>query len=241
MPKVGGISLCSAENTEPQTTQGTPRRRAEFLRDPSRPLRFTEVIGATLTVVVVLALFSVASAQQPAPSSTQAMYNAAAASAEAKLRHIEQNARRNPPDQTPTVLTEREINSYLNSGRVQLPTGVRSVRFSGQNGVVDSTARVDFDAITASRRSSNPLLSLFRGVHDVHAVANASASGYRGRVHINSIEIDGVTVPRVALQFFIDRYLRPKYPNIGMDSVFNLPDRIDTARIGDHQLILTQK
>jgi hypothetical protein len=205
-----------------------------------RPV-WADVGKSTLMVLVVLVLFTITHAQQPAASSTQAMYNAAASSAEAKFRHIEQNARRNPPDQTPTVLTEREINAYLNSGRVQLPTGVRSVRFTGQNGVVDAVARVDFDAITAKSRSSNPLLSLFSGVHDVHALANASASGGQGRVHINSIEIDGVTVPRVALQFFIDHYLRPKYPDIGMDSVFKLPDRIDTARIGDHQLILTQK
>lgn len=179
--------------------------------------------------------------QQPAASSTQAMYNAAAASAEAKFRHIEENSRRNPPDQRPTVLTEREINAYLASGQVQLPTGVRSARFTGQNGIINATTRVDFDAITASSRSSNPLLSLFSGVHDVHAVAQASGSGGQARVHIESLDIDGVTVPRMALQFFLDHYIRPKHPEVGMDSVFALPARIDTATVGDHQLILTQK
>ncbi len=169
------------------------------------------------------------------------MYNAAAASAEAKFRHIRENARRNPPDQAPTVLTEREINSYLASGRVQLPTGVRSVRFTGQNGVVNTTARVDFDAITAKAKSSNPLLSLFSGVHDVHATAHAYGSGGEGHVHIDSLDIDGVTVPRVALEFFLNHYVRPKYPQVGIDSVFALPERIDIARIADHQLALTQK
>ncbi len=169
------------------------------------------------------------------------MYNAAAASADAKLRHIEENARRNPPDQRPTVLTEREINAYLASGQVELPTGVRSVRFTGQSNVVNTTARVDFDAITAQARSSNPLLSLFSGIHDVHAVAHARGSGGRGRVQIDSIDIDGVNVPRIALQYFLDHYVRPKHPEVGMDSEFALPARIDTANIGDHQLILTQK
>jgi hypothetical protein len=192
--------------------------------------------------VAVLALMTFANAQQrPPASSTQAMYDAAAASAEAKFRHIEENARRNPPDQRPTVLTEREINAYLNSGRVQLPTGVRAVRFTGQNGVVNATARVDFDAITAKSRSQNPLLSLFSGIHDVHAAAHASGNGGRGRVHMDSIDIDGVNVPRMALQYFLDHYVRPKHPEVGMDSIFALPARIDTATIGDHQLILTQK
>jgi hypothetical protein len=169
------------------------------------------------------------------------MYNNAAASAEAKFRHLLANARRDPPDQTPTVLTEREINAYLNSGRVQLPVGVRSARFTGHDGVVNATARVDFDAITAQARSSNPLLSLFSGVHDVHARALASGSGRKGRVHIDSIDMDGVTVPRMALQFFLDHYIRPRYREVGMDSVFALPARIDTATVGDHQLLLTQK
>jgi hypothetical protein len=192
--------------------------------------------------VLILALFTLAqSQQQPPASGTQAMYAAAAASAEAKFRHIEENARRNPPDQRPTVLTEREINSYLQSGRVQLPTGVRSARFTGQKGELDAVANVDFDAITAQSHSSNPLLSLFSGIHNVHAVAHASGSGGQGRVHIDSIDIDGLTVPRMALQFFVERYIQPKYPNVGIDSTFQLPDRIDTATIGDHQLILTQK
>lgn len=197
---------------------------------------------AALIFVIIVALITLANAQQRPPASgTQAMYNAAAASAEAKFRHIEENARRNPPDQRPTVLTEREINAYLASGRVELPTGVRAVRFTGQNGVVSATARVDFDAITAKSRSQNPLLSLFSGMHDVHAVAHASGNGRQGRVQIDSIDIDGVNVPRVALQYFLDRYVRPKHPEVGMDSVFALPERIDTATIGDHQLILTQK
>jgi hypothetical protein len=179
--------------------------------------------------------------QQTAASSTQAMYDAAAAGAEAKFRHVQENALRNPPDQRPTVLTEREVNAYLASGRMELPTGVRAARFTGQNGVVNATARVDFDAITAKSRSSNPLLSLFSGMHEVHAMAHASGSGGRGRVHIDAVDIDGVNVPHVALQYFLDRYVRPKHPEVGLDSEFALPERIDTATVGDHQLILTQK
>jgi hypothetical protein len=211
---------------------GTARNAPSFNRHTNK----------TRIIFLAVLLSAVAGTQQqPSASGTQAMYHAAASSAEAKFRHIEENSRRTPPDQTPTVLNEREINAYLSSGRVQLPVGVRSVRFTGQNGVVEAVARVDFDAITAQSQSSNPLLSLFSGIHDVHAVAHASGSGGQARVHIDSIEIDGVTVPRMALQFFIDRYLQPKYPNVGMDSIFNLPERIDTARIGDHQLIITQK
>ncbi len=186
-------------------------------------------------------LLGVSAAQKRPASSTQAMYDAAANSAEAKFRHIEANARRNPPDQTPTLFSEREINSYLASGRVALPTGVRHVEFTGTPGIIDATAAVDFDQITAGKRSSNPLLSLFSGVHDVHAVARAKGSGGQAQIHITRIELDGVTIPRAALEFFLDRYVRPKHPEVGLDSTFALPYRIDLAIVGDHQLTLTQK
>ncbi|MGI9104505.1 MAG: hypothetical protein ACR2IF_18840 [Terriglobales bacterium] len=178
---------------------------------------------------------------RPAATATQAMYNAAAGSAETKIRHVEENAKRNPPDRTPTVFTEREINAYVQSGRVQLPTGVRAVRFTGTPAVIDTVARIDFDAITASRRSSNPLLPLFSGVHDVHAVAHATGKGGQANVHIDSAEMDGVSIPRIALDYFIEHYVTPKYPNVGMDSTFQLPDKIDSAVVGAHQLTVVQK
>jgi hypothetical protein len=192
-------------------------------------------------LILLTLLLGTAGGQKPPASSTQAMYDAAANSADAKFRNIEQNAQRNPPDQTPTVLTEREINSYLADGRVQLPTGVRRVELTATPGIIDATAAVDFDQITAQKRSSNPLLSLFRGVHDVHAIARAQGSGGKAQIHITRIELDGVTIPRAALEFFLEHYVRPKHPEIGLDTVFTLPYRIDLAIVGEHQLTLTQK
>jgi hypothetical protein len=43
------------------------------------------------------------------------------------------------------------------------------------------------------------------------------------------------------LQMFVDRFLTPKYPELGLDSQFKLPNRIDTATVGRHELIVTQK
>lgn len=186
-------------------------------------------------------VFSQTAQQAPPASGTQAMYQAAADGAARKFQHIRENAQRPQPDQTPTVLTEREINAYLASGRVKLPKGVRSVRLVGARGIVKGNARVDFDAITAGRRSSNPLLSLFSGVHDVDVAAHAVGNGGQGRVQIDSVAIDGVTVPRIALEYFIKRYIKPRYPNLGMDSRFALPARVDTATVGVHTLTVTQK
>jgi len=167
--------------------------------------------------------------------------NPAAQSMERKLEHIERNADAPAPDSRPTVMTEEEVNAYLNSGAVELPKGVQRVRLEGQPGVVTAHTRVDFDQITQGSRSINPLLSLFSGVHDVEVVAHARGEHGMGYVHADHVFLDGVEVPQMALQFFVDRYLKPKNPQIGIDSRFQMPDRIDNAVVGQHQLSIIQK
>ncbi len=164
-----------------------------------------------------------------------------AESMQSKLDHIQRNGALLNPDQTPTVMTEEEVNDYFASGRVKLPQGVKKVVLQGKSGVVDAFINVDFDEIRAGQRSSNPLLAIFSGRHDVQLVADASGSGGQGRVQVRSLSIDGVDVPRMALEFFVEKFITPKYPSVGLDSQFQLPDRIDLATVGYHKLTVTQK
>lgn len=138
-------------------------------------------------------------------------------------------------------MTEDEINDYLASGRVQLPKGVNKVRLEGRSGEVTAFLTVDFDKIREGQESSNPLMGLFSGVHDVTVETNAAGSGGQGSVHVNTVSLDGTEIPHMALQFFVDKYVSSKYPNIGMDSKFQLPDKVDTATVGYHKLTVTQK
>jgi len=184
--------------------------------------------------VVLAALFAFAQTKPRANS-------AAVASIEAKLQRIENNARQAHPDPTPIELTEQEVNAYLASGDVQLPAGVQSVQLQAQPGAVNGTSRVDFDQVKAGQHSSNPLLAVFSGVHDVQVMTHAYGKAGRGYVHVDSVSIDGIEVPQFALQLFVDKYIKPKYPNVGIDSEFALPDRIDTAVVGLHKVTVAQK
>lgn len=158
-----------------------------------------------------------------------------------KLDHIQQNGARTRPDQNPTVFTEDEVNDYLASGRVEIPKGVKKVRLQGQSGRVDAFLTVDFDQLRENQRSSNPLLGLFSGTHDVTIESEAAGAGGQGKVQVKIVTIDGMEVPRMALEYFVEKYITPKYPNVGMDSQFQLPDKIDTATVGYHKLTVTQK
>lgn len=163
------------------------------------------------------------------------------ASLERKLDHIDANARRARPDQTPTVLREQEINAFLASDQVNLPEGVESVTLEGQAGAITGHARVDFDRVRAGIHSSNPLLSVFTGVHEVEVVTHAHGIGHKGYVHVDSVSLDGIEVPRFALELFVEKYIQPRVPQVGIDSIFDLPDKIDLAIVGQHTLVLTQK
>jgi hypothetical protein len=171
----------------------------------------------------------------------QAQQHRLADSLQRKLDHIQQNAQHPHPDQTPTVMTEDEINDYFAAGRVKLPLGVKKVSYQLQSGMITGLATIDFDEIRAGQRSSNPLLSLFSGTHNVRVEADAAGSGGQGKVHARTVSIDGIDVPRMALELFINKYVKPKYPNVGIDSEFQLPDKIDLALVGYHKLTVTQK
>jgi hypothetical protein len=164
-----------------------------------------------------------------------------AASMERKLRHLESNGALLHPDPAPTEFSEKEVNTYFTAGEMQLPRGVKSVLFQSESGIVRATARVDFEEVKAGIDAYNPLLSVFTGVHDVVVVARAHGTGGEGFVQVDSVSLDGLDIPRFALQLFVEKYIQPKYPDIGLNSRFPMPDRIDRAIVGQHKLTVTQK
>jgi hypothetical protein len=161
-------------------------------------------------------------------------------SAEQKFNQV-QSAANGGKTQT-TTFTAEEISAYVNEGGVALPTGVENIKFSGKSGVVTAVTRVDFDKITEGKSSMNPLMLLFSGEHDVTVNADASGSGGQATVNVQTVEIDGVTVPRAALEFFVSKYLQPKYGNtVGLSNHFAMPSHVDSAVVGNNTLTLTQK
>jgi hypothetical protein len=163
------------------------------------------------------------------------------ASFQRKLQHLQSNGAQPHPDPSPMELSEQEVNAYFASGNVELPAGVRSVVFQEQPGMIIGTARVDFDQLKAGKNSYNPLLSIFSGLHDVVVTSHAYGAKGQGLVHVDAVSLDGVDVPQFVLELFVEKYLKPKYPDIGMDSRFALPARVDSAVIGLHKVTLRQQ
>lgn len=140
-----------------------------------------------------------------------------------------------------TVLTDPEINAYFAEGGIKWSDGVSDVKIDDQPAVINGSAQVDFDKITAKNRSTSPWLVLFSGVHTVRVTAQAAAIKGRATIKVQSVWLDGLEIPRPALEFFVQKYLQPKYPEADLDTVFGMPDRIDSAIVGDRQITFTQR
>jgi hypothetical protein len=196
--------------------------------------------GAGLLPFLLLLTLGMAIADQH-PQSPADNHSREFRSMQVKLAYLKQNAARPHPDPKPVELTEPEVNAYFNEGGVKLPKGVSQLHLTSQPGIIDAHAKIDFEAITQGRGSSNPLYSLFSGTHDLHAVAQASGANGTGSIRVQALVLDGVQVPQMLLQLFVEHYITPKYPNVGITSTFKLPLRIDSAVVKTGRVKLAQK
>jgi hypothetical protein len=158
-----------------------------------------------------------------------------------KLAYLKVNAARPHPDLKPVVLTESEVNAYFSEGGAKLPPGVSEVHLTSRPGIIDGHAHVDFEEIMRGRNKSNPLYDLFNGSHDIHVVAEGSGINGVASIKVQTVELDNVAMPQWALEFFVQRYITPKYPNVGMTSTFKMPLRIQTATVDSGKVVLQQK
>ena len=192
------------------------------------------------TLVVFLILFAAPASSQKVSSGAK-HFSPPAQSFQKKFDYLERNAKANRVQRRSTQLNADEANAWFREGGYKLPQGVQKVVFHSQPDTIVANATVDFDEVKEGKHNLNPLLSVFSGVHDVEVTATAAAQNGQGHVTIQSVSIDGVGVPHLALEMFVKRYITPKYPGVGLDNTFAMPDRIDTATVGHDYALLTQR
>jgi len=191
--------------------------------------------------VALLALTLGAAASGQHPTVPHDNHSADFHAMEQKLAYLKANGAKAHPDPKPTELTEGEANAYFAEGGVKLPKGVSALHLTSRPGVLDAHAKIDFEEVMQGRGSNNPLYAMFSGKHDVEVVAQASGKNGSGSIQVQSIQLDGSEVPRWALEFFVQHYITPKYPNVGMTTTFKLPQRIDSAVVETGKVRLVQR
>jgi hypothetical protein len=159
-------------------------------------------------------------------------------SAQVKIQQIESDKL---PRGARIVFSAAELNAYV---RHQVPTvtaGVRQARLEllGQ-GVAHASALVDFAKLRASEgHPPGWLLSmLLEGEHPVSVTARINSGGGQATVHIQQVEIGGVGVSGATLDFLIQHFLLPLYPDAVVDRPFELAHRIDRVEVENGRAIV---
>ncbi|MEO8727460.1 MAG: hypothetical protein ABI383_15205 [Acidobacteriaceae bacterium] len=191
-------------------------------------------MNPTRIAVLILAMVAALPAQQQQRPS-------AAGSLSAQLNYLRENAARQRPDPAPTVLSQADINAYLAGGAVKLPSGVESLAVALHAQQIIGSAKIDFDKVRTAGSDNNPFLSMFSGVHEVVVDAFAEGTDGKALIRVNSASLDGIVLPRFALELFVSKYVTPKHPNIGLDTRFTMPERISTAMVSEGRVTLVQR
>jgi hypothetical protein len=158
-----------------------------------------------------------------------------------KVAYLAANGAQAHPDPRPTVLTDAEVDAYMNSGRLKVPEGISDIHLVTTPGEATATAEIDFDRLTRDVRKRNPLWELFSGVHLVKVRVGVWGKDGMGNVHVQRVWLDDQEIPRIALEFFLEHYLKPRVPQASLDSRFRMPARIQTAIVGTGKTTLYQK
>ena len=127
-----------------------------------------------------------------------------------------------------------DLNAWI---RVQahelVPEGFRQSKLTLGNGSATATALVDFIKIRhAAGVETNWLVSkLIEGEKPVLVTATLRCAHGQATVHPVRVEIGGLAVTGATLDFLIENFLLPMFPNATIDKPFPLADGVDRIDI----------
>ncbi|MGH9786428.1 MAG: hypothetical protein ACRD88_19845, partial [Terriglobia bacterium] len=108
---------------------------------------------------------------------------------------------------------------------------------------VSGSSLVDFDKLKDGLRSPpHPIADfLLRGEHKISVEGAAEGAHGIGEFRLERVWLDDVELPRPVVEFLIEHYLRPRYPNAAIDRPFRLPYSIESFRAETGFVLLTGK
>lgn len=145
-----------------------------------------------------------------------------------------------------TVVTEREVNSYLRFAMADvLPVGVvdPAIQILG-GGRVSGRAVVDLDAVRQDAKPTSLLdpVNYLRGRVPVTATGIVDVRDGVGRFTLESAAAGSLPLPKLLLQYVVSYYSRtPEDPDgIGLDDAFAMPAGIRAIAVEQGRAIIVQ-
>ena len=127
-------------------------------------------------------------------------------------------------------LSSRELNAYVANEIVEASLqGVREPKLELGDGLASGTALIDFLKLRqSSGKSSGWMMSkLLAGERPVRVTAHIKSGSGRAEVDVDRVEISGVTIDGKMLDYLIQHYLIPQFPEAKVGQPFELAHHID--------------
>ncbi len=163
-----------------------------------------------------------------------------------KFDAIAKNGESASPKAMKTVITENEVNSYLNFNlQEKMPKGLTKPQIQMlDNGQVAGRITVDLDDFNRKRQSYGSMdpLSLLSGQVPVTARGTLRTSAGKGQFQLASAELMGFPLPKPLLQQLVSFFSRTRNNprGVDIDAPFDLPQKIREAVVSRAQTTLVQ-
>ena len=150
-------------------------------------------------------------------------------------RKFQQIDKRQIKPGTRVEISSQEINAYVQAELPKVaPPGIRrpEVTLTGNNTATGS-ALIDFVKLrSAQGKPPNWLLrKLLEGEHEVEVTTQVRSGKGQATVDLKSVEIAGIPVSGAALDFLVQNYLLPNYPEAKIGRPFALGKGVDRIEV----------
>src|SRR5436309_1939758 len=131
-------------------------------------------------------------------------------------------------------LTSRELNAFVVNEVAEFDgQGVRDPKLELGNDSATGTALIDFLKLrqAAGKPSGWVMTKLLAGERPVRVTARIKSGSGRAVVDVERVEISGVTIDGKMLDYLIQHYLIPQFPEAKVGQPFELAHHIDRLEV----------
>src|SRR3984893_14347914 len=132
------------------------------------------------------------------------------------------------------TLSQCELNAYAEEEVPKVvPQGVREPKLELGAGTATGSALVDFLKLRSAQGKPPGWLmrQMLQGEHPVTVTARIDSSNGHATVNVQSVDISGITIEGRMLDYLIQNYLLPYYPDAKVGQPFELSHHIDRLDI----------
>jgi hypothetical protein len=132
--------------------------------------------------------------------------------------------------------TSGELNAWTRvQARTRIPQGLRNPRLEFAAGRVTGYADIDFLKLRQTATGEAPgwlMRNLLAGERPVVVSARIQSANGRARVDVERVEISGVPIEGAVLDFLIENFVRPLFPDARVSEWFGLSYQVDHFNVG---------